>query len=331
MAPIRLISKRRKPSHALLRFDDDIAGTLLKIGVQLRKLRRAFLYTDATHLLRHSKSAFSKAPLPLSSAPSHDSEDPFSEKYLADRYLADLSTLSEKPPRGDSSQVRVCQLHEYKAIARSLAASFADDPVALYFVDTPDTAGWSPARKWALHLALMEVVVYMHLLDGLVTTCGADYGAVALWLPPGRDADSLSTFLRSGLWRLRWGGWLGAGAAALPADARDRFFRTFTPLLHDTKRRVLGDARDADSWYLVYLGTRPGARRMGHARALVEHVTARADAERKACYLESSKEMNVDIYRKFGFEPRDRVVLEQPAGRPDVPLEIMVREPLCSN
>jgi ribosomal protein S18 acetylase RimI-like enzyme len=324
------MSKRRKPSHALLRFDDDIAGTLLKIGVQLRKLRRAFLYTDATHLLRHTKSALTK-PLPPAASPSADADvDFFSEKILAEQYLSEAS-LGEKPPRSDPSQVRVCQLHEYKAIARSLAASFADDPVALYFVDTPDTASWPAARKWAVHLALMEAVVYMHLLDGLVTTCGADYGAVALWLPPGRDADSLSTFLRSGLWRLRWGGWLGAGAAALPADARDRFFRTFTPLLHDTKRRVLGGARDADSWYLVYLGTRPGARRMGHARALVEQVTARADAEGKACYLESSKEMNVDIYRKFGFEPRDRVVLEQPAGRPDVPLEIMVREPVCSN
>lgn len=320
MAPIRILTKRRKPSHALLSFDDDIAGTLLKIGVQLRKLRRALLLTDATHLLRHTKSALAAAgkPAPLAlSAPTadSDSDEPLSEK------LAE-ALLDQRPPRADVSQVRVCQLHEYKAIAASLADSFADDPVALYFVDTPDTASWTAAQKWSLHLALMEAIVYMHLLDGLVTTCGPDYGAVALWLPPGRDADGLQTFLRSGLWRLRW--W------RLPADARARFFRVFAPLLHDTKRRVLGEAADADSWYLVYLGTRPQARRMGYARALVEHVTLRADRDGKACYLESSKEMNVDIYRKFGFEARDRIVLEQAAGRPDVPLEIMVREPVSS-
>jgi GNAT superfamily N-acetyltransferase len=160
----------------------------------------------------------------------------------------------------------------------------------------------------------------MHLLDGLVTTSGPDYGAVALWLPPGRDADSLRTFLRSGLWRLRW--W------RLSPEGRARFFDRFMPLLHDTKRRVLGARRDADSWYLVYLGTRPAARRMGYARALIEHVTRVADRDAKPCYLESSKAMNVDIYCKFGFEPRDRVVLEQPTGLPDVPLEIMVREPV---
>jgi ribosomal protein S18 acetylase RimI-like enzyme len=315
------MSKTRKPSHALISFDDDIAGTLLKIGIQLKKLRRALLYTDATQLLRHTKSTLASKPAPLSLAA--PLSDVLSEKLS--------ESLSEKAPHVDATQVRVCQLHEYKAIAASLAASFADDPVALYFVETPDTASWTADRKWALHLALMEAVVYMHLLDGLVTTAGPDYGAVALWLPPGRDADGVSTFLRSGLARLRWGGWWGAGRGVLPADARSRFFDTFTPLLHDTKRRVLGPARDADSWYLVYLGTRPGARRMGHARALVEQVTARADREGKACYLESSKEMNVDIYRKFGFERRDRIVLEQAAGQPGVPLEIMVREPALSS
>jgi ribosomal protein S18 acetylase RimI-like enzyme len=328
MAPIRLMSKRRKPSHALISFDDDIAGTLLKIGIQLKKLRRVLLYADATHLLRHTKTTLAgkPAPLPLPLPLSA----PLPDAFLSEKLPSE--SLSEKPPHGaDASQVRVCRLHEYKAIAASLAASFADDPVALYFVDTPDTAGWTADRKWALHLALMEAVVYMHLLDGLVTTAGPDYGAVALWLPPGRDADSVSTFLRSGLARLRWGGWWGAGSGVLPADARSRFFDTFTPLLHDTKRKVLGDARDADSWYLVYLGTRPGARRMGHARALVEQVTARADREGKACYLESSKEMNVDIYRKFGFQRRDRIVLEQAVGQPDVPLEIMVREPARSS
>jgi GNAT superfamily N-acetyltransferase len=313
MAPIRLISKRRGPSHALLSFDDDIAGTLLKIGAQLQKLRRTLLYTHATHLLRHtSASATSKLSAPLA-LPAPAVADSLSEKPLSEKHTV---------PPADVSSVRVCQLHEYKAIAASLAASFADDPVALYFIDTPDTATWTADEKWSLHIALMEAIVYMHLLDGLVTTCGPGYGAVALWLPPGRDADSLPTFLRSGLWRLRW--W------RLPPDARARFFRYFTPLLHDTKRRVLGDAADADSWYLVYLGTRPQARRMGYARALVEHVTLQADRDRKPCYLESSKEMNVDIYRKFGFQARDRIVLEQPVGRPDVPLEIMVREPIRS-
>jgi GNAT superfamily N-acetyltransferase len=40
----------------------------------------------------------------------------------------------------------------------------------------------------------------------------------------------------------------------------------------DFRAEVLGD-RDDQSWYLVYLGTRPSARGKGYARRLVEYIT----------------------------------------------------------
>ena len=58
--------------------------------------------------------------------------------------------------------------------------------------------------------------------------------------------------IRSGLWRLSY---------KLSPEARHRMFNEFFPLLHDTKAEVLGPDRDVNSWYLVYLGTRPSARR----------------------------------------------------------------------
>jgi GNAT superfamily N-acetyltransferase len=49
----------------------------------------------------------------------------------------------------------------------------------------------------------------------------------------------------------------------------DFFYRT----------EVLGE-RDANSWYLVYLGTRPDARGKGYARKLVEYVTSQVPSPR---------------------------------------------------
>jgi len=216
----------------------------------------------------------------------------------------------------EKETVRVCQLSEYKAIAYSLARSFEDDPVALYFTEISDTASWTTEQRWNLHLTIMEAVVYMHLLDGMVTTIGDDYGCVALWMPPGANADSLSTSLRSGMWKLRF---------LMSKMGRDRWFKYFMPTLHDIKHETLG-ARDDDAWYLVYLGTRPEARRKGYARAVIEDVSNRADAEHRPMYLESSKAMNVPIYRKFGFEQRTKMEMPLEDGTV-VPLEIMVREP----
>lgn len=134
-------------------------------------------------------------------------------------------------------------------------------------------------------------------------------------MPPGKNMDDFLTILRSGMWRLNY---------RLSAEGKRRFFTEFLPLLHDTKHATLGE-RDDDSWYLVYIGTKPSGRGKGHARKLIEHVTNQADAEGRAVYLESSNEKNPPIYRKFGFEGRRTIHLQR--AERNVQLDIMVREP----
>ena len=58
----------------------------------------------------------------------------------------------------------------------------------------------------------------------------------------------------------------------LSKEGRKRFFDEFLPLLHNTKHEVLGK-EEAKSWYLVYIGTRPGSRGKGYAKALIENIT----------------------------------------------------------
>lgn len=134
-------------------------------------------------------------------------------------------------------------------------------------------------------------------------------------MPPGENMDDYLTILRSGMWRLSY---------LLSREGRKRFFDEFLPLLNDTKAQVMGE-RDQDSWYLVYIGTKPSGRGKGYARKVIDYVTATADKEGKACYLESSNYVNQIIYGKMGFKLRKNVYLQR--EREHVQLDIMVREP----
>ena len=100
------------------------------------------------------------------------------------------------------------------------------------------------------------------------------------------------------------------------------------PLLHNTKLSVLGPRDDADSYYLVYIGTKPSGRGKGYARKVIEAVTReRADVEGKKCYLESTDRANVGFYARLGFRAVRRVYLQRDV-RGNVELEVMVREPV---
>ena len=80
---------------------------------------------------------------------------------------------------------------------------------------------------------------------------------------PGANMDNFCTMFRSGMWSFHW---------KLSKEGRKRFFDEFMPLLHNTKHEVLGK-EEAKSWYLVYIGTRPGSRGKGYAKALIENIT----------------------------------------------------------
>ena len=81
-------------------------------------------------------------------------------------------------------------------------------------------------------------------------------------MPPGKNMDDWITEIRSGMYKFRY---------KLSKEGRKRFFDEFLPLLHDTKHEVLKE-HDQNSWYLVYIGTKPGSQRRGYARTLIEHT-----------------------------------------------------------
>lgn len=76
-------------------------------------------------------------------------------------------------------------------------------------------------------------------------------------------------------------------------------------------------------WYVQTLGVDPDQQGQGVGRALLDGATALADADGLPSYLETTNPVNLPIYRRFGFEVADEVVL--PGGFP--PLWTMRRPP----
>ncbi|KAI1806208.1 hypothetical protein F4811DRAFT_512253 [Daldinia bambusicola] len=229
--------------------------------------------------------------------------------------LVELKKRSLIPHKWEG-QVRAIGISEYKEAALSLAQAFATDELAQYVLDTDDMVAYDDETKWRLHVDIFNYIVAAHCYKGVVTTIGPDYEGVALWMPPGKEMDDWLTICRSGMWRLYY---------QLSAEGRKRYYKELMPILHDTKAEVMGD-RDNDCYYLVYLGTKPSGQRRGYARKLIEQMAAKADAEGRAMYLESSSEKNTAYYKKFGFEFKKDISLGIDCKSP-VRLSIMVREP----
>jgi ribosomal protein S18 acetylase RimI-like enzyme len=83
--------------------------------------------------------------------------------------------------------------------------------------------------------------------------------------------------------------------------------------LHPTERH----------WYLFTLGTAPEHQGKGVGSALLRTVLTHVDEEAEPAFLESSKERNIPLYTRFGFEVIDQVPSKW--GRP--PVWRMWREP----
>lgn len=203
-----------------------------------------------------------------------------------ERMISGATVMEEKhcslvPPSWEDT-VRTVRIDESAAAGVSLAHAFATDSLSQYLLDGDDMAGYSAEARWKLHVVLMTTVVASHAYKGLVTTIGPDYDALAIWYiinsqhtwlswlgtdersraPPGADPDGLWTMLRSGIIKLY---------LQLPAEGRKRYFKELLPLLHRTKGEVLRE-RDENSYYLVYIGTKPSARGRGYATKLIQDM-----------------------------------------------------------
>jgi GNAT superfamily N-acetyltransferase len=168
--------------------------------------------------------------------------------------------------------VRPATSADRRDVVRVMAAAFDDDPVTRWLI--PDGRSLEPL--FAAHAR------WAHFAPGgidLAVLDGEPVGA-AFWDPPGYRVSTARQLVSipAYAWALRRH--LGRGA-------------TVETLMHRARPKE-------EFWYLAGVGAVP--RGEGIGSALLRH---RLDAVRGAAYLESSKQENIPLYERFGFQLLD--------------------------
>lgn len=164
--------------------------------------------------------------------------------------------------------------------AKSLTAAFWNDPL-LEIVVAPDESKRAALGQW-----FFEMGVRYSLRWG-EPYCNEDASAVAVWLPPGQTQIGMGRMFRLGMWAMPFKVGLGGMSRFSKATGVGEKFH------HSV---------EGPHWYLMALGTTPGAQGKGLGSALVDIGAAKADAAGIPCYLETGTESNVAFYTKRGFE-----------------------------
>jgi GNAT superfamily N-acetyltransferase len=196
-------------------------------------------------------------------------------------------------------QARPAQKADVRALSRTLARAFYDDPVMMWLLPEDET------RIAHLRRLFATMNRHHHLSRGGVeVACGPDIGAAALWDPPDQWRESRR------------------GELAMTPT----FLRVFglRSAIGRAVQEVMKHAHPEEPhWYLAVIGSDPTVRGQGYGRVLMRSRLQRCDAEYCPAYLESSKPENLPYYERFGFTVTGEIVL--PHGGP--PIWPMWREP----
>ena len=132
------------------------------------------------------------------------------------------------------------------------------------------------------------ILLSVSLKYGEVYASSEKLEGVAAWLPPGKATFGGWQIIRSVplsiIFRFAR---LGASRMWVYGRYVDNLHRKLVPYPH---------------WFLQIIGVDPEYHGQGFSSRLVMPVLQRIDRERMPCFLDTSNEKNVAIYRRFGFE-----------------------------
>jgi GNAT superfamily N-acetyltransferase len=192
--------------------------------------------------------------------------------------------------------VRLATAEDKGELSEVLARAFLDDPVWMWLF--PDASTSERRLRLTFQAYLRDA-----LNVGSVFTT-ADLQGAALWKPPGEWKLGNLALLRSA-----------------PELLRAFGMRVFASL--QIERAVESQHPRDPHWYLAVIGTDPSQQGKGIGGALIRQVTDRCDRIGLPCYLESSKDVNVPYYERFGF----RVTGETQLGKDGPTIWFMWRDP----
>ncbi len=172
--------------------------------------------------------------------------------------------------------VRLARNGDWEVAAGLLARAFADDPLMVWLVPEAGERRRRLPRQFARLFADCQTGCLRLMVEG--------GEAVTLWHGPEEPT-------RNGRWTslvTRWQWWRVAG----PHRSR------FAALGRQINRTRL----PGPHWYLGVAGCDPSAQGTGQGGAVIRAGLERADADKLPVCLETAKESNIGLYRRFGFE-----------------------------
>jgi ribosomal protein S18 acetylase RimI-like enzyme len=172
--------------------------------------------------------------------------------------------------------VRAATPADVDAASATLARAFHDDPLMCYLLRDEATRAARMPR-------LFRLLFKMGLPHGCCDVT-AGYEAAAIWRPPGAWHIPLSQWITNGPDVVAI---FGLGGAVHVMSVMDVVEKRHPREPH---------------YYLQAIGTDTARQGKGFGGVVIRRHLAIADQARAPCYLESSKESNIPIYKSFGFE-----------------------------
>jgi len=174
-----------------------------------------------------------------------------------------------------SRQVRIAAAADADPLAATLARAFHDDPVTVHLI--PDES-----RRARALPRMFKLLFKLGLPHGACFVTSG-YEAVTLWRPPNGWHVHLWDYV-------------------VNAPELLGIFGTDVLKVMDTMGRIEKLHPHTPHWYLQTIGTDPKMQGKGFGGLILRQQLAVADAAGVPCYLESSKDTNLPIYKSFGFE-----------------------------
>jgi ribosomal protein S18 acetylase RimI-like enzyme len=180
---------------------------------------------------------------------------------------------------------------EARAIA-TITMAFSTDPITRWFL--PDAQQY--LTYWPRFVQAFAGPAFANGTADSIDSCGG----VALWLPPGVEADEEE---------------MGAVAMeAVPEEDQEKVFSVMG--------QMGGFHPDEPHWYLPLIGVDITKRGRQYGSALLRHALERSDRDGVPAYLEASSSLSKPLYERHGFE---EIGIIQGADSP--PMWPMVRKP----
>lgn len=191
-----------------------------------------------------------------------------------------------------AANVRTMKASDQDAAVGTVVLAFASDPMTRW--------SWPGQQQYLATMPKFVPAFGGKAFSAGSAYCTDDYAGVALWLPPGveADMDPLVHLVQN----------------TFPPSQLEHAFAIF---------EEMGQYHPEEPhWYLPLIGVDPVHQGKGHGDALMAYALARIDEEGALAYLESSNPRNISLYRRHGFEPLGTI--QAGSSPPVVP---MLRKP----